>query len=180
MATTRFGYAFCSSLLLAMAACTITTGPGDERERTPWGSGGSGGQNDGSDAGGSGGNGGEDGDAGPGGSGGSGGEDPGDGGQCVQSPSAGECEACAFTECEAHVCNCKADPECRAALASTDYFACLDEANGDSSATEGCDLELLMATESDDSADLANELGMCLHGNSADENVVGCPLECGT
>lgn len=179
MMSWRLGFSV--SLGLLAAACTITTGPGEERERRPRGSGGSGGQgaSDGDD--GDDGEGGSGGNAGEGGSGGSGGN-PGDGEQCVESPSAGECEACAFTECEALVCDCKADPGCAAALAAVDYFACLDEAGGDPSATATCDTSLLMEANdgSDDSALIANDLGECLHGNLEDEGFVGCPIECGS
>lgn len=175
-------YALYCGLGLMVAACTITTGPSDERdEKRPWGSDGSGGAG-GSDAG-AGGDGGEgEGDAG-GGSGGSGGQDPGDGDQCIESPSAGECEACAFTQCEIQVCDCKANPACAAALAATDYFNCLEEANGDSDATTTCDIEFLMEANAgdDEAGDLANALGECLHyPDPDDEDAVGCPLECGT
>lgn len=190
--TTSLRYVLGSAFALLLAACTITTGPSDDDERRrPWGAGGSGGSEDGGPggSGGSGGSedpdggqGGDDTDGGEGGSGGSGGGDPGDGGQCEATPSAGECELCAFAECEVEVCDCKADPGCSAALATLEYFDCLEEADGDTAAVADCDGNFLMEAlaNGDDSADLANTLGMCLHGNAEDETKVGCPLECGT
>jgi len=181
---TSLRIALSSALGLLVAACTITTGPSDDdEERRPWGnsggSGGSGGSED-PDAGG------DETDGGDGGSGGT--EDPDAGGdadvvdQCVASSSAGECELCAFNECEAEVCDCKADSGCAAALAESDYFVCLEAANGDSTATADCDVTFLVEATAygDDASDRANVLGMCLHGNAEDENKVGCPLECGT
>lgn len=177
---TSLRYVALAGLGVVLAACTITTGPGDDRDegRRPWGSGGSGGQgSDDSDAG-AGGEGGSGGNADDGGSGGSGGENPGDGGQCIQSPTAGECEKCAFTECEVQVCDCKADPDCAEALAATAFFDCLEEAGGDPTETANCDIALLSVTETEEGADLANDLGTCLHYGT-DESA-GCPLECGT
>lgn len=185
--TTSLRIALGSALALALAACTITTGPSDDDEqRRPWGNdgtGGSGGSED-PDAGDNGedGDGGAGGDENDGGDGGSGGGDPGDGGQCVATPSAGECELCAFTACEVEVCDCQADPGCAAALATTEYFNCLEDAAGDVPAVADCDGNFLMEAlaNSDDSADLANTLGMCLHGNTADETRADCVLECGS
>lgn len=183
---TSLRIALTSALGLIVAACTVTVGPSDDEEpRRPWGPGGSGG------SGGAGGSGGSDElDAGPDDDGGetdaetdagTGGSGGGSGEQCVASSQAGECELCAFDQCEAELCACKADSGCAAALAATDYFDCLEAADGDPDATVDCDLTFFLeATAYDDaSADYANDLGMCLHGNMADETRVGCTLECG-
>lgn len=182
---------FCG-LGLALAACTVSTGPSDDNDgsnKRPWGSGGdggSGGTGGTGGEGGAGGTGGAGGDGGTGGDGGSGGIDGsgGSGGiegeQCVVSATAGECEKCAFRECEAMVCDCKADADCAQALKAKDFFACLDAAEGDPTEVANCDIEIIQETNSDEGADLANELGMCLHGNLVDDGFAGCPLECGT
>lgn len=175
-----------AGLSVALAACTITTGPGDDDERRPWGAGDAGdGNQGGGGQGGSGdsdagpdGEGGSGGNAGEGGSGGAGGENPGETDQCVQSPTAGECEKCAFVECETQVCDCKADADCAQALAEADFFACLEAADGDPTETANCDIAVISLTETEDGADLANELGSCLHYGA--EESAGCPLECGT
>lgn len=187
MTMTSLRYALFCGLGLMVAACTITTGPGDDRDPRPWGPGGSGGEGDGGDGGSGGGDGGDGGsggsggqDPGTGGSGGAGGQDPGDDGQCIESPTAGDCEKCAFIECEAHVCDCKADPDCSAALNELDFFACLEAADGDPTEVANCDIAFIQVTETEAGADLANELGMCVHGNLEDESIAGCPLECGT
>lgn len=180
MTMTSLRYALYCGLGLMVAACTITTGPGDDREPRPWGSGGSGGGDAGGDGGSGGGDAGDGGSGGTGGSGGAGGQDPGDDGQCIESATAGECEKCAFVECEVQVCDCKADPDCSAALKEIDFFACLEAADGDPTEVANCDIALLQVTETDEGAGLANELGMCVHGNLEDEGIAGCPVECGT